>query len=241
MKAKSAALALRVERREPLSLVVSRQIRELIVSGQVQDGTELPSEKELGQQLGVGRSTVREALRICQAQGLLSGGDSVSTQRPRVSSEQSMVIAADVMENVLRLGRVPIGDLVALRVLIEGAVVEEAASRETDLEAARQAVAVMSRRGVELAEFRAADLAFHQALAGAAGNTAYALVMGVLREAIAGHLGETLERVDDPRASMTRLAREHAEILDAVERGKPRKARELVTRHIEDFYPRASR
>ena len=231
------------ETRAPLSVVVSRQLREAIVSGKVSDGTELPSEKELTQQLGVGRSTVREALRILQAQGLLSGGDTVSTQRPRVSSEQSMVTAADVMENVLRLGRVPLVDLVELRVVIEGAAVMQAAERAEKgelpvdmLEAAGAAVIAMRGADGDVETFRAADVAFHQALARAAGNAAYSLVMGVLREAVSGHLGLALHQVPDPRASMETLAEEHAAILEAVTRGKVKRARTLMTSHIHDFY-----
>lgn len=235
-----SALALPPEVRAPLSVVVSRRLREMIVSGRVKDGTALPSEKELTEQLGVGRSTVREALRILQAQGLLSGGDSVSTHKARVSSEQSMATAAEVMENVLRLGRVSLEDLVALRVVIEGAVAVEAASAlsppEGAIEAARAAVLAMQDPKIKIADFRSADLAFHQALARATGNAAYALVMAVLRETIASHLGETLRHQADTRAAMSRLAAEHAAILDAVTRKKPKRAKALLTAHIRDFY-----
>ncbi len=237
---KAATFSLRVESRAPLSVVVSRQLREQIVSGMVTDGTELPSEKELSQKLGVGRSTVREALRILQAQGLLSGGDTVSTQRPRVSSEQSMATAADVMENVLRLGRVPLDDLVELRLVIEGAAVVQAAARAANakeaLAQAGESVLVMEAAYVDVETFRAADVAFHQAIAKAAGNAAYPLVMGVLREAISSHLGETLHKQKDTARSMATLAAEHAAILDAVTSGRSKRARALMESHIHDFY-----
>ncbi len=237
---KPASFSLRAESRAPLSVVVSRQLREQIVSGMVTDGTELPSEKELSQKLGVGRSTVREALRILQAQGLLSGGDTVSTQRPRVSSELSMATAADVMENVLRLGRVPLDDLVELRLVIEGASVVQAAARAVSakeaLALAAESVVVMKSTGVDVETFRAADVAFHQALARAAGNAAYPLVMGVLREAISSHLGETLQKQKDAARTMATLAEEHAEILAAVSSGRSKRARTLMEAHIHDFY-----
>ena len=119
---KASPFELRAEDRAPLSVLVSRQLRQAIVSGRVSVGTELPSEKELTAELGVGRSTIREALRILQAQGLLSGGDTVSTRRPRVSTHQTLSLAAaQAMENAVRLGQVPLGDLVELRVVIEGA------------------------------------------------------------------------------------------------------------------------
>jgi GntR family transcriptional regulator, transcriptional repressor for pyruvate dehydrogenase complex len=234
----ASAFELRPEGRAPLSLLVSRQLRQAIVSGKVTIGTELPSEKELTKELGVGRSTVREALRILQAQGLVSGGDTVSTRRPRVSTEEVLSGAAAVaIENVVRLAQVPLDDLVELRVVLEGAAVEMAAGAVDDaLREARGAVETMAVPGIEIDEFRAADMLFHRALATAAGNAAFPLVMGVLRTAIASHLGEALHRASNPKKAMAALAKEHEAILKAVEAGRGKRARELVTAHIRSFY-----
>ncbi len=230
--------ALSAEERAPLSIAVSRRLREAIVSGKISLGTELPSEKDLARDLGVGRSTVREALRILQAQGLLSGGDTVSTQRPRVSADQTLSTAASTMENVLRLGQVPLRDLVELRLIIEGAAVYQAAAgpEALALEEAREALAAMKAPRIDIEAFRAADLRFHQSLASAGGNVAFALVMGVLRSAISGHLGEALLRVPNARVTMASLTREHEAILTAVARGRGKVARNLVTEHIRAFY-----
>jgi DNA-binding FadR family transcriptional regulator len=241
---KFAELGLRIEDRAPLSVIVSRKLREAIVSGRMSVGSAFPSEKELTTSLGVGRSTVREALRILQAQGLLSGGDSVSTQRPRISAAHTLVSAAQAMENVIRLGQVPIADLVELRLVIEGAAIEQAASPGTAraradagaLAPARAALATMQDPGIDIPTFRDADLRFHRGLVAAAGNAAFPLVMGVLREAIAAHLGEALLHVKDPKRTMARLRREHQAIYDAVEAGRGALARGLVTRHIRSFY-----
>lgn len=243
--------SLTAEERAPLSVAVSRRIREAIVTGKVEVGTELPSEKDLARELGVGRSTVREALRILQAQGLLSGGDTVSTHRPRVSAEQALQIAGVTMENVLRLGRIPLGDLIDLRVLIEGAAVEQAAQREAGeaqgvaLEETRAAIRAMREatqtKNVEIDAFRAADLRFHKSLVAASGNLAFPLVMSVLREAISGHLGEALHRERDPRSTMDALTHEHEAILEAVASGKGRRARTLIGDHIRGFYEQRNR
>jgi len=236
---KRTPLALRLEDRAPLSVLVSRQLRQAIMSGRVAAGAELPSEKELTEELGVGRSTIREALRILQAQGLVSGGDSVSTRRPRVSTHQTLnLVAAQAMENAVRLGQVPLRDLVELRAVIEGASVEAAAkaARGEALETARAAVATMRTPGVDIETFRAADLQFHRSLASASGNGAFPLVMGVLRSAISSHLGEALLHEPDAPATMKRLAREHGAIFDAVEDGDGDRARKLMTKHIRSFY-----
>lgn len=234
----ASPFALRAEERAPLPVLVSRQLRQAIVSGKVSIGAELPSEKELTRELGVGRSTVREAIRILKAQGLVSGGDTVSTRRPRVSTEEALSrAAAQAMENVVSLAQVPLADLVELRVIIEGAAVEGAARAAGEaLGDARAAVAAMKAPGVDIEAFRAADLRFHRALASAAGNAAFPLIMSVLRSAIGGHLGEALAREPDPRRTMKKLTREHEAILAAVEGKDGARARSLVTRHIRTFY-----
>ena len=225
--------------RQPLSLEVSRRLRQAIVNGEIAPGAPLPSEHELTRELGVSRSTVREALRVLEAQGLIAGGPSVSTKGMRVATPEVLSLAAaQALENVLRLEQVPLPDLVELRIVLESAAVCAAAKAKggEGLAGARAALATMQVPGLEIDEFRAADVLFHRSLASAAGNAAYPLVMGVLRSAIAGHLGEALRQ--DPAAdkTMTRLAKEHAAILSAVAQGRGEVASALVTRHIRGFY-----
>ncbi len=223
--------------RTPLSLLVSGQVRELILSGALPVGTELPSEKDLADRFGVSRSTVREAVRILQAKGLISGGDTVSTAKPRVSGSLASGSASEALESALRLGSVPLGDLVELRLALEGAAVAKPGS--AGLDEAREALEAMRAPGVDVAAFHEADVRFHICLAGAGGNTAFALVMTALRDAIGGHLLAALDRLDDPRPTLARLTAEHAAILDAVENGAGERAAELMRAHIWDFYSSA--
>lgn len=232
----SKSVAFSPVRRTPLSLVVSRRIRDAIVSGELSVGSQLPTELELTTQFSVSRSTVREAVRILQAQGLLSGGDTVSTSRPRVSGDLAGSIAGEALENALRLGNVPLPDLVELRLLLEGAAAVTADPAE--LGAARASLEVMRQPGIDVVAFHDADIRFHISLAGAGGNSAFPLVMGALRDAIAGHLRGALEILDDPRPMLEQLAAEHAAILDALDSGDGNRARVLVHAHIWGFYSR---
>jgi GntR family transcriptional regulator, transcriptional repressor for pyruvate dehydrogenase complex len=233
-----SSFVFRVAERAPLSVLVSRQLRENIVSGKVPLGTQLPSEKELARDLGVSRTTVREALRILQAQGLLSGGETVSTHRPTVSNAQTVSTATSALEAVVRLGQVALDDLVELRITLECGALLAASERQNEvaLAKAEAALALMSARNVDVAAFRSADVAFHQALAEASGNPGFALVMDAMRGAIVSHLGETLLQVPNIKASMRRLTREHQAIFDAVCSGTGQKAQRLVTAHIRHFY-----
>lgn len=217
--------------RAPLSLLVSDQIRESILAGSLPVGAELPSEKELADEFGVSRSTIREAVRVLQAKGLLSGGDTVSTARPRVSASPDV---SGALSSALRLGRIPLADLVELRVLVEGAAVTTA--RPERLSGAHDALAVMRSPAVDAVTFHRADVHFHLALAGAGGNSAFSTVMTSLRDVIASYLLEALTALADPQPAFARLAAEHAGILAAIEAADPDTAAELVRAHICDFY-----
>jgi GntR family transcriptional repressor for pyruvate dehydrogenase complex len=67
------------------------------------------------------------------------------------------------------------------------------------------------------------------------GNAAFPLVMGVLRDAIAGHLLDALDAMDDARPVLSRLAAEHGAIVDAIDAGDGPLAAKLGRAHVWDF------
>lgn len=211
-------------------------MREAIVAGELSVGTELPTEKELTEQFQVSRSTVREALRIIQSQGLLSGGDTVSTARPRVSADQTSASASVGLENALRMRQVPLKDLIELRLLLEGFGLCHGPKDAPSLEQARDALSIMGSPDIDVTAFHQQDVRFHVCLAATGGNRAVSLVMSVLREAIAGPLRGALEALADPAPVLRQLTDEHAEILTAVEADDPERAAALVRDHIWGFY-----
>ena len=58
-------------RREPAYKAVSSVMEQDILSGKLKPGTALPPEQEIATQFGVNRSTVREAIRLLEQEGLL--------------------------------------------------------------------------------------------------------------------------------------------------------------------------
>jgi DNA-binding FadR family transcriptional regulator len=68
------------------SELLARQVRESILGGELAEGDMLPSEKELMVQLGLSRATVREGLRLLEAEGLITTrpgrGGGATVQRP---------------------------------------------------------------------------------------------------------------------------------------------------------------
>ena len=220
---------------------VADRIAEAILAGELPAGEPLPNERDLSRQFGVSRTTIREALRVLQARGLVVS--SGSRTRPLLAvgvAEGASGPLREALIHLLRLRRVRLEDLVELRIAVETAAVERAAggADPDHLREARAALERMRRPGVDVEDFDQQDVRFHLALVGASGNRAMHLVMLAVRDSIAHHLRQALGTLPRPVDALHRLAGEHQAILQAVEAGEGARARRLVRQHILGFYRR---
>ena len=208
-----------------------------LAAGRLLVGGRLPGERVLAERYGVSRSSVREAIRVLEAMGLIrtatgSGPDAGAT----LISDPAAPIGA-AMRWHLASRHLPVADLVQTRVLIESWSVREAAGRsDLDLGPARELLAAMDAPGLTATRFLALDTRFHVALAELAGNVVIAAVMAALREGIEGYVTAAVDRLADWPRMATRLRSEHAGMLEAVAAGQPGLAAELVAGHITGFY-----
>ena len=138
--------------------VLANELRERILTGEYPEGTALPPERELVVQTAMSRTTVREALRILEVQGLVriktgrAGGAFV--QRPGQDSVASSVSL------LIRGQQIRLADLLETREAIEPFCARLAARNRTDadlarLEAANTAIADSSS---SLAQFLQANV-----------------------------------------------------------------------------------
>ncbi|WP_210491504.1 FCD domain-containing protein [Patulibacter sp. SYSU D01012] len=230
-----------VERR-PVYQQVAAQLRAAILDGELAPGHDLPSERELGLRFGVGRTSVREALRALQAQGLVVAAGPTAPLRVTAVDVLSEGPVGEAFTALLRLGGVPLGDLIELRGALEGAALAATASRRPrpDLADATAALAAMDAAGTDVDAFEVADVQFHLALVEASGNSALRLVMLAVRSSISEHLREALHRVPDVADELDRLRAEHAAILAAVREGRADDAARTVGDHIRGLYERTT-
>jgi GntR family transcriptional regulator, transcriptional repressor for pyruvate dehydrogenase complex len=217
--------------------VVLEKIESDLLDGRLAPGDRLPPERELASTLGVGRSSVREALRVLEVLGLIrtatgsgptSGAIIIATPQGGMSALLRLQVAARGF---------PFDDVVKTRLVLESAVVESlAADPDRGIDAARGIAEAMDAAGLTPAEFLALDAQLHLALAEASGNVVIAAMMGGLRSAIETYVLAGAERIADwPTASM-RLRHEHHAILDAVDSGDSAAARTLIHDHITGYY-----
>jgi GntR family transcriptional regulator, transcriptional repressor for pyruvate dehydrogenase complex len=231
-------VSFRAVARDPAYEQVARQLRDAILDGALAPGEALPAERELCERFDVSRTTVREALRSLQAQGLAVANGPTA---PLCVTTPELLAAGpgrDGLVHLLRLGRVPVADLVELRCALEAAAVAHAA-RRPDAQAlapARAALEQMRAAGDDLVAIEHADVSFHLALVQASGNRALELVMLAVRDSIEAHLHTALAARPDPPADAQRLLREHEALLAAIAAGDADEAARVVREHLLDFY-----
>lgn len=139
------------------------QVEEALTARQLSPGDHLPSERMLMEQFDVSRSTVREALRVLESRGLVElrhGGRS----GPRVLEPSPKLLERDIT-SMVRLGRSGFGDLLQLRMALDGTACTIAAHCATaeDLDDLRDRLEAMEAAadGADV-EFARADAALHE-------------------------------------------------------------------------------
>ncbi len=209
-------------------------------AGRIEIGGRLPGERVLAERYGVARSSVREAIRVLEAMGLIrtatgSGPDAGAT----LIADPAAPIGSAIRWH-LTSRHLPVADIVATRILIESwALREAAASHATggvDLGTPQMLLAAMESPALSATEFLALDTRFHVALAQLAGNAVVAAIMSAMREGIESYVTEAVAGLPDWPAMATLLRTEHAAMLEAVGKGLPDLAATLVTAHISGFY-----
>jgi GntR family transcriptional repressor for pyruvate dehydrogenase complex len=228
-------------RRQPVKLtpmqvpkasdVLADDLRERILRGDFAEGTALPPERELVVQTRMSRTTVREALRILEVQGLVriktgrAGGAFV--QKPDRES------VADSVALLIRGRRIRIAALHETREAIEPFCAQLAAKHRTDADLVRldEANDAISRDGT-LAQFLQANVDWHIAVATASHNELLTGFMLALSRAIYATTDNS-GFIDAEVRSTT--IRAHKGVTDAIRKQNADEALRRMKRHVHAY------
>jgi GntR family transcriptional repressor for pyruvate dehydrogenase complex len=201
---------------------IAEQIRELIRNGHFKQGTRLPPERELAQQLGVSRPSVREALFALEIAGSVE-----------VRMGAGIYVRGMGEQATHGLGESPL-ELMQARLLLEGGLVAQACARVTPegLAAVREALGAM-REAVALGRSALdADRRFHLAIAGMAGNTVLERLVGELFTERYSPMSMLLSAHADTGQNWQDALREHERILRALEQRDALAAETAMRAHL---------
>jgi GntR family transcriptional repressor for pyruvate dehydrogenase complex len=219
-------------------LVLSRVEADL-AAGRLRLGERLPGERSLAEQLGISRPSVREAVRVLEAMGVVRTATGSGPEAGAVIVAEPASPLTALLRLHLATNHLPMGDIVQTRVLLESWTAREAAQNQTDggeLVVAEGLLDRMDDPGLTPEEFHLLDAEFHVALSALAGNVLIAAVMSSLRTAIHGYVLAAVPNLADWDATAVGLRAEHRSIVGAIRAGQPDEASALITAHIEGFY-----
>jgi GntR family transcriptional regulator, transcriptional repressor for pyruvate dehydrogenase complex len=215
--------------RRRTSDVVAARLLEMITSQTLVAGDPFPVEREIATAYSVGRSTVREALRILESQGVITatpgGSFTVAEAGQPLHRSLRLVLALEAEPSI--------ADLFELRRILDCAAAELAAHRRQpqDLEQMQAAVDAMasSLEDDDAQGFIDADLRFHIAVADATGNSLVRHTLDAIRDV----LRDALLEIFRIPGSAERAIQEHRAILAAIQSGDGTESRIAARIHLD--------
>lgn len=208
--------------RTSLVMQVAEALRARLASSEAgwQPGDKVPPEHRLAQELGVGRSTVREAVRVLANEGWLEPRQGAGTfVRPKADSSPGLLS---------RLRRARIIEVFEARHGLEVEAARLAAQRRTDADLERIDEALRRRAevdgGPQVHAFVGADIDFHAAVVDAAHNE----VLAGLFDSFAGLLRESMLDLSTHHLGTAEASASHTALAEAIRRRDPDGAAEAA-------------
>ena len=217
--------------------LVARGLRGRILRGELPEGAPLPPEGQLLEQFGVARTTVREAIRILESEGLLvvrrgAGGGA----RVWAPSEEAVARYTGL---VLQFQGATLADVHQARTRLEAPLAAVLARRSGDgtiVEALRAALEEETEQLADPERLPWAEGRFHRTLVRLAGNRTIEVMSAVVNRIFARHVARVIAAhgtAPETRASHLEAHRAHERLVELVEVGAEQEAEALWRRHLE--------
>lgn len=227
----------------------SEQVINLIEAGlrdgSLKAGSRIPGERTLCMECGVGRSSVREGLRVLEAFGIIrsSAGTGPDAGSFIASEPQEGFSRAMAMHLLVRSFNV--ADTIEFRELVEGwsaaqaARCEASAERDSVLSEASALLDRMDDPEIDQETFHDLDMQFHTLISVLGGNAVVDTTLAALRSSVLGYVLAAVKELPDWHAEVEILQKEHRLLLTAVRERNPEEAHRIAVEHIRGFAKRA--
>ena len=206
-------------------VIIQEELKKYILANGLKPGDRLPTEQSLAKQLGVSRTSLREALKSLQALGIIDA-----------KPGEGMVVRAfnfDAILGNLSYGmifeRTELMDLLEIRESLELAFVSKAVEKikQEEIEELEDILTLMNKKATQNQLFDEEDAMFHHKLFLPVGNYLLLSLLDVFWEVL-HKLRDPIEVERDPLGSYER----HRKVLEAVKNRNPEQARACLSDHF---------
>jgi len=211
----------------PVDLII-RQIKNLLSSGQLKPGDRLPSERQLAERFGVGRTHVRDAIKKLEFYGIIK----TYPQSGSVISGLETSAMEGLITDILKLDNYDLYSLVETRFLLETDAARLCALRRTEENMAEieRAADNYERKIEEGSPAVEEDLAFHRAIAEGSQNMVLkSLLMTIMPDIMTNY---TKFKVCDSNAKVSKAAIEHRQLVEFVREKNSEQAQQIMKEHL---------
>ena len=218
---------------------VMEQIRDLIASGEYGVGDQIPTESELAEMFGLGRSSIREALKVFNYLGILESRAAKGTFVSDVTN-----ISSEALTWAVLLGKNELFDMVELRGALEVWSLMKAAEQEAvspgvlnELAGRLEAVLADFRKAIDagsIEDLIAADYNFHRIIIESSGNPLFMMIYKLLRDFMFEEIKATYVIFDSYDFAID----EHKAIIRGIKEAGGAKSQHGLKKHINDILGR---
>lgn len=199
-----------------------------IVERDLPPGTPLPTEAELVRDFSVGKSAVREAVRIVSTKGLV---EVIQGSGMRVTPRQRWNLIDPELISIIGDELVTIVHLMELRLALEPSIAAQAAARASDQQIEELGILVEESAAdlQDTAGIVARDMEFHSVLTEAADNPLYSILLG----SVAGLQVELRRKLVMTKDGRDHGIEYHRRIVEAVRDHDPERAHMTMSDHLK--------
>jgi GntR family transcriptional regulator, transcriptional repressor for pyruvate dehydrogenase complex len=215
--------------RTTLTADIYRKLVGQIIRGVWRPGERIPAERQLGQQLGVGRASLREALKALEIMGMIETrlGDGTYV------CKRSEFLSRPLLWAITSSSETDVHELVEARRLIETEMAGLAAERATaeDMKLIGTHLDNMERSRESVGEFLQSDIEFHMAVGQAAHNSILLNALLLIRNLLQDWISSSLQT----EGVAEKALEHHKAIFLAIAKKNGAAARTAMQRHLEEM------
>jgi GntR family transcriptional repressor for pyruvate dehydrogenase complex len=218
--------------RTTLTADICRKLVTHLLRGDWTEGDRVPAERELCQQLGVGRASLREALKALEIMGMIETRLGEGT----FVCARSEFLSRPLLWAITGSNEADTHELVEARKLIEVEMAGLAAERADadELKAIGKCLDEMELAKAKPQQYLEADLNFHLAIGTAAHNRILMNALHLIRNVLRQWIGQTLQM----NTVADEAQQQHTEIFVAIAKRNPAVAREAMKKHLDTMAQR---